>query len=50
MRGAVLTLLALLLGACTAEQAYQGAAFHCRAFPNVCTDPNAIPASRSPGL
>ncbi|MFM2150341.1 MAG: hypothetical protein RLZZ187_2647 [Pseudomonadota bacterium] len=50
MRGAVLTMLVLLLGACTAEQAYNAAQFHCRAFPNTCTDPNAIPASRSPGL
>ena len=50
MRGGLLIVLALLLGACTAEGAYRHAAFHCRAFPNNCTDPGAIPGTRSPGL
>jgi hypothetical protein len=50
MRRALLTILVLLLGACTAEQVHQNMAGACRAAPNTCADPNAIPASRSPGL
>jgi hypothetical protein len=50
MRSAAAVLLALLLAACTAEQAHRAAASACRASPNSCAEPDAIPASRSPGL
>lgn len=50
MRRAAVLLVALLLAACTAEQAHRAAASACRASPNTCTEPEAIPASRSPGL
>jgi hypothetical protein len=43
-------LLALLVAACSAEQA--GATFRtaCRHNPGSCTDRDAIPATRSQGL
>ena len=50
MRRAALTIMILMLGACTAEQAHRNAAGLCRASPSLCTDPDAVPASRSPGL
>ena len=50
MRSALLTILVLLLGACTSEQAHRSAASYCRALPNNCTAPDTIPATRTPGL
>ncbi|WP_170985076.1 hypothetical protein [Roseomonas sp. AR75] len=50
MRLAAMLLAALLLGACTAEQVHRSALSACRASPNTCTDPGAIPESRTPGL
>jgi hypothetical protein len=42
-------LLALLLGACTAEQAGRSAQSACRANPTNCTDAGTIPATRPLG-
>jgi hypothetical protein len=42
--------LALLAAACSAEQAGRAAQAACRSAPNTCTDREAAPASRSPGL
>lgn len=50
MRGFLVLALALLLGACSAEQAHRAAVSACRVNPNTCTEPGAIPATRSPGL
>ena len=49
MRG-IIILLALLLAACSADQVQRAATSACRANPNTCTEPGAIPATRSPGL
>jgi PBP1b-binding outer membrane lipoprotein LpoB len=49
MRTGAAILLALLLAACTAEQAGSSARSACRANPTVCTDPATIPAMRGPG-
>lgn len=50
MRRTAVTILILMLGACTAEQAHRNLEGACRASPSSCADPNAIPASRSAGL
>jgi hypothetical protein len=48
MRGTAV-LLALLLGACTAEQVGRSAQSACRANPTSCSDAGAIPATRPLG-
>ena len=50
MRGFLVIALALLLAACGAEQVQRSAVSACRANPNTCVEPGAIPATRSPGL
>jgi hypothetical protein len=50
MRVFTVLALAALLAACSAEQVQRSAASACRANPNNCTEPGAIPATRSPGL
>ncbi len=48
MRAAAV-LLVLLAGGCTAEQVARSAQSACRQNPAVCSDAEAIPATRGPG-